>query len=135
MFDEGFHDGAAAQRPRRHHQHLVLLHSLHERAHVWSDTLQGQDKWTHNGLSGLVQDLLIKSQRNIGTVSLLNSERAPAIYHLNVHLRNGLKTLKPAIINSWFTLSWVLPFFVLYLLLSIYFLNLFSVFSCILFVL
>ncbi len=41
----------------------------------------------------------------IGTVSLLNSERAPAIYHLNLHLRNGLKTLKPAIINSWFTLS------------------------------
>ncbi len=41
----------------------------------------------------------------IGTVSLLNSERAPAIYHLNLHLRNGLKTLKPAIIISWFTLS------------------------------
>ncbi len=71
----------------------------------------------------------------IGTVSLLNSERAPAIYHLNLHLRNGLKTLKPAIINSWFTLSEVLPFFLLYLLLSIYFLKLFSVFSCILFVL
>ena len=40
----------------------------------------------------------------IGTASLLNSERATAIYHLNLHLRNGLKILKTAIINSWFIL-------------------------------
>lgn len=40
VFDEGFHDSAAAECVRSHHQHLVLLHSVEERSHVGSDGLQ-----------------------------------------------------------------------------------------------
>ncbi len=88
-----------------HHHHWVNLYNRRAEVAEQLGQLPGETVLYRIDVVSLAKQSSQYGLQIIGTVSLMNSERAPAIYHLNLHLRNGLKTLKPAIINSWFTLS------------------------------